>query len=158
MADTGTILVPTRFIGEALLDESATIGLPEFARRKLTETYRRGREGVAHAIDAGVTIAAGTDILTSGDMWGRNGHELALLVECGLSPIQAIEAATSNGPLTVGPQARRTGQLRAGFDADVVALDANPLDDIAVLGNADAVTHVWQHGTTVKAPSFRGHV
>jgi imidazolonepropionase-like amidohydrolase len=89
---------------------------------------------------------------------GRNGHELALLVECGLSPIQAIEAATANGPLTVGPQARRTGQLRAGFDADVIALDANPLDDIAVLGDTDAVTHVWQRGTTVKPPSFRGHV
>jgi imidazolonepropionase-like amidohydrolase len=153
MADAGTILVPTRFIGEVLLGEDATVELPDFARRKLTVTYSRGREAVAHAIEAGVTIAAGTDILTSGDVWGRNGRELGLLVECGLSPIEAIEAATANGPLTVGPQARQTGRLRAGFDADIIAVSGNPIDDIAVLGDTDAVTHVWRRGRLVKGTS-----
>ena len=150
MADSGTILVPTRFIGDALLADDSTVELPEFARRKLIETYRRGREGLGHAIDAGVTIAAGTDILTSGDHWGRNGNELALLVECGLSPLQAITAATANGPLTVGPQAARTGRLAAGFDADVIAVAADPLADIRVLGDATMVSHVWRRGQLVK--------
>lgn len=150
MADSGTILVATRFIGEALLAEDSRTELPDFARRKLTETYRRGREGVKHAIDAGVTIAAGTDILTSGDMWGRNGRELGLLVECGLSPAEAITAATATGPLTVGPQAAKTGVLRSGFDADVIGVDANPLIDIAVLADADRISHVWRGGSLVK--------
>jgi imidazolonepropionase-like amidohydrolase len=152
MADTGTILVPTRFIGHALLAPDSSVEMPDFARRKLTETYRRGREGVAHAIAAGVTIAAGTDILTSGDHWGNNGRELALLVECGLSTAQAIEAATANGPLTVGPQAALTGQLVAGHVADVIAVSANPLDDVEVLADGSNVTHVWRAGVLAKSP------
>jgi imidazolonepropionase-like amidohydrolase len=150
MADTGTILVATRFIGEALLADDSTTELPEFARRKLVETSRRGKEGVAHAIAAGVTIAAGTDIITSGDMWGRNGRELGLLVECGLSPVQAIEAATATGPLTVGPQAAKTGILAAGFAADIIAVSSDPLADIGVLADAESVTHVWRTGRLVK--------
>ena len=150
MADSGTILVATRFIGEALLAEDSSTALPDFARRKLTETYRRGREAVGHAIDAGVTIAVGTDILTSGDMWGYNGRELGLLVECGLSPVQALPAATATGPLTVGPQASRTGVLQAGFDADVIAVGENPLDDIAVLADSEQISHVWRAGSMVK--------
>lgn len=153
MADTGTILVPTRFIGNALLAPDSTVEMPDFARRKLTETYRRGQEGVAHARAAGVTIAAGTDILTSGDHWGNNGHELSLLVDCGLSPLEAIEAATANGPLTVGPQAPRTGQLLAGYIADVIAVSADPVDDIGVLGDATKITHVWRAGVLAKAPT-----
>lgn len=151
MADTGTILVPTRFVGDAVLRPDSTVPMPEFARAKLRITYRAGRDAVRHAIDAGVTIAAGTDIINSGDQWGRNGGELGLLVECGLSPRQAIEAATANGPLTVGPQAPQTGQLIAGFVADVIAIAANPLDDITVLGDARQITHVWKAGDLVKS-------
>ena len=153
MADTGTVLVPTRFVGNAVLGADSTVPMPDFARAKLEVTYRAGREAVGHAIAAGVTIAMGTDIINSGDQWGRNGGELALLVECGLSPLQAIEAATANGPLTVGPQATRTGQLAAGFVADVIAVDAHPLDDIAVLGDARQVSHVWRAGHLVKSSS-----
>jgi imidazolonepropionase-like amidohydrolase len=100
-------------------------------------------------------MAAGTDIINSGDQWGLNGGELALLVECGLTPRQAIQAATANAPLTVGPQAPRTGQLQAGYVADVIAVAANPLKDITVLGDARHVTHVWKAGTLVKAGSSR---
>jgi hypothetical protein len=52
-----------------------------------------------------------------------------------MTPLQAIEAATANGPLTVGPQAPSSGQLLEGFDADVICLDADPLDDIGVLAD-----------------------
>lgn len=153
MADTGTILVPTRFLDAALLADPQSNGLPEYARVKLIECGKRGREGLAHAIDAGVTIAAGTDILTSGDMWGQNGKELAAMVACGLDPLKAIEAATANGPLTVGPQAAHTGRLAAGYVADVIAVDADPVADIAALGEADLVTHVWRAGDLVKSPT-----
>ena len=57
--------------------------------------------------------------------------------------LEAIEAATANGPETLGPQAPHTGQLAVGFDADVITLDANPLDDIR---NTNTVAHVMMNG------------
>ena len=150
MSDSGTILVATRFVGAELLSQPPERGLADFAREKLTETYRRGREAVGVALDAGVTIAVGTDILTSDDQWGRNGRELSLLVECGMSPDQAIVAATSVGPLTVGSQAKGSGMVREGEPADVIGLSVDPRGDIDRLAHASNVTHVWKGGVLVK--------
>lgn len=150
MADVGAILVSTRLVGEALLDPASTVPLPDFARETLTRTYRRGAEAIGHALAAGVTFAAGTDLLTSGDLWGRNGREAALLVECGLTPLGAVEAITANGPATVGPQAPDVGIVREGWVADLIALDGDPLDDIAILGESERITHVWKSGRLVK--------
>ena len=63
-----------------------------------------------------------------------------------MSPLEAIEAATASGPLTLGPQAPRSGRLAAGFDADVIVLDADPLADIGVLADPDRITGVWARG------------
>lgn len=150
MADTGTILVSTRFIGEALLADETPGSLPPFAREKLEVTYRRGAEALQHALAEGVTIAAGTDILTTGDVWGQNGRELTLLVEAGMTPLEAIRAATATGPLTVGPQAERSGVLEPGYRSDVIAVDSNPVEDISVLERPGSVTHVWKGGKLVK--------
>lgn len=152
MADTGAILVSTRFVGAELLSQPPEGGLADFAREKLTETFRRGREAIGAALEAGVTIAAGTDILTSDDQWGRNGRELSLLVECGMSPDQAIVAATSVGPMTVGPQAEGSGALAEGEPADVVALSSDPRRQIDILAESRNVTHVWKAGKLAKSP------
>jgi imidazolonepropionase-like amidohydrolase len=82
--------------------------------------------------------------------WGFNGQECAFLRNAGLSPLQVVEAATANGPLTLGDRAPRSGQLRAGFDADVITLAVNPLDDLTVLGDARLVTGVWKGGVLQK--------
>jgi imidazolonepropionase-like amidohydrolase len=152
MADSGAILVATRFVGAELLSQPPERGLADFARAKLTETFRRGREAVGFALEGGVTIAVGTDILTSDDQWGRNGEELSLLVECGMSPDQAIVAATSIGPMTVGAQTDRTGTLVAGEPADVITIAGDPRADIGILGRSESVTHVWKGGSLAKAP------
>jgi len=64
----------------------------------------------------------GTHMAFSGrdlpDPRGRNGRELPLLVEARMTPLEAIEAATANGPLTLGPQAPLSGVLAEGYDAD----------------------------------------
>jgi len=82
-----------------------------------------------------------------------NGREFVHLVDAGLTPIEAIEAGTANGPLTLGPQAPKSGQLAEGYDADVIAVATNPLDDIAVLADPSNVTHVWKAGELVKSPA-----
>jgi len=71
-------------------------------------------------------------------------------VKLGMSPLEAIEAATATGPLTLGPQAPRSGRLTEGYDADIITLDADPLADIGVLADPAHVTAVWTAGRQVK--------
>jgi imidazolonepropionase-like amidohydrolase len=121
---------------------------------KLEAIAGRHAEALAMAHELGVTVAMGTDIALSGrslpNSWGRNGRELVLLVENGFTPLEAIEAATATGPATLGPQAPRSGQLRAGYDADVLTLDADPIEDIRVLAQPAHITGVWKAGRCVK--------
>jgi imidazolonepropionase-like amidohydrolase len=99
-------------------------------------------------------VAAGTDIgLTGMDLpnsWGTNGSELRHLVALGMTPAQAIAAATAVAPRTVGPRAPRTGQLVAGYDADLLTLGADPIADISVLADPARITGVWIGGRQVK--------
>src|SRR5437763_11457619 len=121
---------------------------------KLDAIADRHAQAVARAYEHGVTIAMGTDIALSGaDMpnaWGQNGSEPGYLVKLGMAPLEAIEAATATGPLTLGPQAPRSGQLAEGYDADMITLDADPLADIGVLDDPDRITAVWARGRPVK--------
>ena len=153
MRETAAILVPTRTIIEDML--AFRDAVPPYAMAKLgrdRRPARRRRSPRAH--EHGVTIAMGTDIALTGlelpNAWGQNGSEPGYLVKLGMSPRDAIEAATASGPLTLGPQAPRSGRLAAGYDADVITLDADPLADIGVLGDPDRITAVWTRGRQVK--------
>jgi imidazolonepropionase-like amidohydrolase len=154
MVETGAVLVPTRFIIETLLVVGREQGVSPNQMRKLAETADAHANAVTLAHERGVTIAMGTDIFMSGPAmpvgWGLNGRELALLVELGLSPLEAIETATANGPLTLGPQAPNAGVLEAGAVADVITVAGDPLADIRLLGDAANVTGVWKAGVRVK--------
>jgi imidazolonepropionase-like amidohydrolase len=154
MRESGAILIPTRTIIEDMLANKAVV--PAYAMAKLEAIADTHAQAVTRAYEHGVTIAMGTDIaLTGADLpnsWGRNGSEPGYLVKLGMSPLEAIEAATATGPLTVGPQAPLSGRLAEGYDADVITLDADPLADIGVLGAPDHVTGVWTGGRQVKIP------
>jgi imidazolonepropionase-like amidohydrolase len=149
MRESDTILVPTRWIVDHLMAVGRKQGMPEYAAVKIEAIADRHREAVETAIEHGVTIAAGTDIWGAG-MWGRNGEEAGLLAEIGLSPLQALAAATANAPATLGAQAPHSGRLTAGYDADVIALDIDPLADLSLLSGPDHVTHVWKAGVPMK--------
>ena len=86
----------------------------------------------------------------SGDMYGRTGQEIRHLIEAGIAPLDALESATAIGPDTIGPQAPLSGHLKEDYDADVIALDFDPLQDWAPWGDPDRVTYVWKTGTKVK--------
>ncbi|MGP3533559.1 metal-dependent hydrolase family protein [Microbacterium sp. RD1] len=150
MKETGAILVPTLTIIRELLDRG---GLPPYAARKLDTIAHLHRENIARAHHARVRIAMGTDIQSTGDApasWGRHGREAVLLAEIGMDPLEVIEAATANGPATLGAQAPRSGVLQAGFDADLLAVDGDPLEDISVLADPARIAVVWQAGVLVK--------
>jgi imidazolonepropionase-like amidohydrolase len=152
MRETGAILVPTRTIVEDILANKDDV--PDYALVKLETIADIHAQAVTRAHERGVTIAMGTDIgLTGPDLpnsWGQNGSEPRYLVKLGLTPLEAIEASTATGPLTLGPQAPLSGQLAEGYDADVITLDADPLAGIGVLADPDHVTGVWTRGRAVK--------
>jgi imidazolonepropionase-like amidohydrolase len=152
MRETGTILVPTRTIVEDILANLSAV--PDYAAAKLTVIASTHADAVVLAIERGVTIAAGTDIGITGpdrpNAWGTNGAEVVHLAKLGMTPLQAIEAATATGPLTLGPQAPKSGRLEAGFDADVITVGADPLADISVLARPEHITGVWKGGRRVK--------
>ena len=109
------------------------------------------REGVRIAYRKGVTFALGTDIGVSSDSgpahWGGNGAEFAYMVEeVGMTPLESIRAGTANGPLTLGPRAPKSGQLRAGYVADLIAVTEDPLKRIQVLSEAERILKVWKDG------------
>ena len=151
MRETGAILVTTRTIFQELIESRE---LPAYALSKLEAIVDRHAGAIALAHESGVTVAAGTDVALTGaqvpESWGRNGRELPLLARIGFTPLEAIEAATATGPATLGPQAPLSGQLVAGYDADVIILDADPLADIEIIAKPDAISGVWKLGQRVK--------
>lgn len=152
MREAKAVLVWTRSIVAAIM--AGLDKVPPYAAAKMRVVADRHLEALGHARKAKVTLACGTDFGTTGREslapHGTNGRELGHLVAAGLTPLEAIEAATANAPLTLGPQAPRSGLLAEGYDADVIALDADPLADIGVLRDGTHVTHVWKAGRLLK--------
>jgi imidazolonepropionase-like amidohydrolase len=159
MVAAGAMLVPTCFIGRYLREvisrsasgrshDGDSADLPRHTVAKVAAAGDRHDEAVRIALAAGVRIAMGTDIFAS-HLWGRNAQEAVLLADLGMAPAAVVTAATANGPLTLGPMAPRSGMLVEGHDADVLTIDGDPLDDIAVLADPDRITGVWQAGQPV---------
>lgn len=138
MADKSTFFVPTftvyRFHGER--------GTPE-GRARCFELRPHHIESMQLALSAGVKVVAGTD---SG-YWvhGRNAQELQCLVEAGMSPMQALVAATGWAAECLGLE-RDIGTVKAGKLADMVAVDGNPLKDIALLQDRAHIRLVMKGG------------
>jgi imidazolonepropionase-like amidohydrolase len=124
---------------------------------KLVKLANFHKKAYALAVKRGVKIALGTDQATTQpgtfNTHGMNGKELVYAVEAGLTPLQAIEACTATAPETLGDFiAPKSGQLREGYDADIIALSKNPLEDVGILTGPDHVTHVWKGGKLFKSP------
>jgi imidazolonepropionase-like amidohydrolase len=157
MVERDVLLVPTRLIVTELLAAGRTAGMSAAVHAKLEATDRIHEEALTRAHEAGVRIAMGTDIILSRPdlpaAWGNHGRELPLLAAAGLSALEVLEAATANGPAALGPQAPRSGQLVAGYDADVIGLTSDPSQDVELLADPTNVTHVWQDGRLVRGPA-----
>ncbi|KAK0120462.1 hypothetical protein ONS96_010676 [Cadophora gregata f. sp. sojae] len=156
MKEKNAILVATSLVVEGGMQNLDD--LPPINRAKMIATAAVHRKAYKLAVKSGVRISLGTDQGTSlGDTYnthGRNGKELFYAVEAGMSPLQAIEAATAMGPETLGDNfAKTSGLLKEGFDADVIAIAGNPLDDIKLFADAKNITHVWKAGKKFKSPA-----
>ncbi len=152
MVEKGALLCPTLTMKFEVSPVAREMGLPDILVEKARVVDEHVRRGVRIARDRKVPFVLGTDIGLTSDTgpahWGGNGHEFAYMVEeIGLTPLEAIRAGTASGPLSLGPQAPRSGQLRVGFAADVIAVREDPIHRIAVLGEPENILRVWKDGT-----------
>ncbi len=139
MKEHGTFLVPTLSVTNCH-NYLVGHGSPEFQVRKLDETGEAHSRSIGNAIRAGVTICIGTDLLPSDPIDGTNAtvREMELLVRAGLTPMQAIKAATSNSARltdTIG----FTGTLEAGKEGDFIAVKGCPDKKISDMRNLELV-------------------
>jgi len=125
-----TVYVPTidhnRYYAEHAREfgynDADVAGLNAFIDRNL-ETARR-------AFKAGVAFAMGSDAVFS--MFGENARELEWFVHAGMTPAQAITAATANGAALLGME-DKLGRIAPGYYADIIAADGDPLADIRAI-------------------------
>ncbi|KAM0420881.1 hypothetical protein ACHAPT_011270 [Fusarium lateritium] len=154
MRERGTMLVATRNAIEAGLTRLPLMR-PEVAA-KLVAIAKRHLQGYRTAVKYGVKIALGTDLGSSelGTLvsHGKNGAELVWAVKAGMTPLAAIEAATANAAETLGVLAPKKGIVREGWDADLIALDENPLENIQLFQDAENIKSIWKGGQLVKSP------
>ncbi|KAI0503257.1 amidohydrolase [Xylaria bambusicola] len=142
-----TVYVATRTIVDLLLQGGGK-GLTKYQWEKLQLCGTNHLNAYKMAIEAGVRIALGTDTAPGFNM----AMELDYAVQAGLTPLEAIKAATANGPLSVGAMAPKTGQLKEGYEADILGLLHNPVEDVKILQEKKNVGWVWKGGRLFKGP------
>lgn len=131
MVEKGTWYVPTIFAGKFVAEKAEIEGyFPAVVAAKAREIGPLIQDTFARAHQAGVRIAFGTDCGVGPH--GENAREFGYMVEAGMSPADALRSATINAAELLG-ESDRLGQLREGFVADVIAVDGNPLEDVATL-------------------------
>ena len=143
MADHGTFLVSTTYLTEAMaIDRIA----PEL-RKKAEDVFPRAKAMLPKAIAAGVRIACGTD--APAIPHGQNAKELGALVARGMTPMQAIRAATVVAAELVEAD-DELGRLAPGYLADIIAVPGDPSRDI---GTTLDVSFVMKGGQIYKTPT-----
>ncbi|MHC5257800.1 metal-dependent hydrolase family protein [Streptomyces sp. UC4497] len=136
MVAQGTFLVATT----SLNDEMDTSRADPELQAKAAEVFPRARATISEAIRRGVRVACGSD--APAIPHGRNAKELIALVHRGMSPLDAIRAATTVSADLIDVDDR--GRLDAGLLADVIAVPGDPLSDVSVTGD---VRFVMKGGT-----------
>ncbi len=142
MAQKGIFYVPTIYVGEYVAQGRAAAGAKVWL-----EMIKIHGDTIHRAINAGVKIAFGTDV--GGFDWGINpAVEFPYMTKYGMTPAQAIRAATTNAAELLGMQ-NDVGSVSQGKFADIVAVKGDPLADLTLLQKID---FVMKGGEIFKSP------
>jgi imidazolonepropionase-like amidohydrolase len=132
MVKRGTYYVPTIDHNRYYIDNGDKIGYAPGFKDRSQAFIARNLETARRAFHAGVKIAMGSDAIYS--MFGENTRELGWFVKAGMTPEQALQTATVNAAALLGKE-KQLGAVAAGYFADLVAVDGDPLADINVTIN-----------------------
>src|SRR5436305_15193520 len=141
MVERGTFLVATTYLADGMDVSRAAPAL----QAKAAEVFPRARATISRAIDLGVKVACGTE--APAIPHGRNAKELVALVDRGMTPLDAIRAATTVSAELIDVDDR--GRLAPGLLADVIAVPGDPLADIGV---TEDVRFVMKGGRVHRGP------
>ncbi|HEX9133673.1 MAG TPA: amidohydrolase family protein, partial [Ktedonobacteraceae bacterium] len=149
MLEKDVYLVPTLLAPLAVVEfakEHPDI-LPPMMAAKATEVIEAHRQSFRRAVEAGVKVAMGTDAGVG--KHGENGRELVLMVENGMTPMQAIVASTANAARLLHLD-KNVGTLEVGKLADVVIVDGDIVGDIRKIADPTNVKLVLKGGRAAK--------
>jgi len=154
MKKHGTYLVPTMLVAQTVVDIANTHPeqLNPSSAAKALAVAPRIRDNLARAYKSGVKIAFGTDQGLAPH--GTNAKEFALMVGAGMTPADAIWAATHNAADLIGGS-KDVGSIQAGRYADIVAVSGDPLADVTELERVQFVMKggkVYKQGGTATQP------
>ncbi len=139
----GAYHVPTIIAGVSALEMAGDVLAPAQAEKARTVGLRI-KEALARTHQAGVKIAFGTDMGVGPH--GQNAREFGYMVEAGMSPLEAIKAATASAADLLDIT-QDTGTIAPGKRADIIAVGASPLEDVTRLEKVD---FVMTHGQVYK--------
>ena len=146
MVKHNTFLVPTITAGKEVTENAKKPGyFPDVVAKKASEIGPKIQATFQLAYKKGVPIAFGTDAAVFPH--GENAREFVYMVEAGMPVVEAIKSATITNAELLG-MGDNLGQLKAGFLADIVAVDENPEDDVNTLRN---VVFVMKEGKIFKS-------
>jgi imidazolonepropionase-like amidohydrolase len=146
---TGAYYVPTLLAPAAAVADGQRGALTPAQYDKARLAAGNAEQSFGRAIRSGVKIAFGTDSGVS--RHGDNAQEFALMVKNGMSPMDAIKSATVNAADLLG-RSQQVGTIAPGKDADIVAVDGDPLGNVRLLEN---VGFVMKHGRVHKLAGQR---
>ncbi len=146
MREAGAYFVPTLTTYDLISAFGAAQGVPQNMLDKINKAKAGGMQSLAVARDAGLKICSGSDVLAS--MQPFKAMELSLKATV-LGAHEAILSATRTNAELFG-LADEIGTVEEGKQADLIVVDGQPLDDVAVLQNADNIRLVMRGGRTLK--------
>lgn len=130
MAEKGAFLTPTLVTYQTMASKEFGTFLPPSIAAKNLQVLEAGLKSIQIADAAGVTMCYGTDLL--GPLQVKQTGEFALRKKAGLSALKVLQSATVNAARMLR-QEDLLGRLKEGFAADLLVLNANPLEDVEVL-------------------------
>ncbi len=157
MAQRGVFMVPTLSALATTADCGLACGVPETAVTKAKTMRARHEASFKKARQSRIPIALGTDAGTPFNYHGENAQELTRMVALGMSPMEAIVAATSAAAELLGME-QRIGTLEVGKVADAILVEGNPLTRIDLLQDKARIAGVMQAGRFVSGPLKHEHM
>ena len=141
--DAGTYLSCDIYNTEYTLAFGAANGVPEANINKEKQVSKAQRDSFRQAVKAGAKMVFGSDaaIYPHGD----NGKQFSRMVTFGMTPAQALQAATINSAALL--KQSNLGQIKEGFLADIIAVNGDPIENISLMEN---VSFVMKDGIVYK--------